>query len=163
MTPTILIDTREQTPLKFDLFPSEGATLPTGDYSVKGLEDTVMIERKSVSDLIGSLTSGRERFQREVQRMLAYRSRTLLIVGNGSAPMDIIKTHAYRSRVLPQAVLASLASIEAKGISIVTMGTPEAASQWIETLAFYAYRTQQAQAGNSKPPTPPELLARLVA
>jgi ERCC4-type nuclease len=85
-TLTILIDTREQAPLKFATFPTEPATLATGDYSVQGLEDSITIERKSISDLIGSLTSGRERFQREIQRMLAYRSRTLLIVGDGTDP-----------------------------------------------------------------------------
>ena len=88
--PTIIVDSREQTPLVFSLFASEVGTLQTGDYSLKGLEDSITIERKSIADLIGSLTSGRERFQREIQRMQAYRSRTLLIVGNGSDPIEAI-------------------------------------------------------------------------
>jgi len=35
-TPTIIIDTREQTPLLFANLTTERATLATGDYSVKG-------------------------------------------------------------------------------------------------------------------------------
>ena len=105
-SPILLIDTREQAPLSFTTFPSEVSTLPTGDYSVRGLEDTIAVERKSVSDLIGSLTSGRERFQREVQRMLAHRSRTLLIVGDGTDPKITIKDGHYRSQARPQSILA---------------------------------------------------------
>jgi len=44
-TPTILIDTREQTPLTFAHFPTERATLPTGDYSARGLETCFCVER----------------------------------------------------------------------------------------------------------------------
>lgn len=160
-TPTILTDSREQAPLKFTTFSTEISTLATGDYSVKGLEDTITVERKSVSDLIGSLTSGRERFQREIQRMLAYRSRTLLIVGDGSDPRITIKDGDYRSKATPQSVLASLTSIEAKGVAVKYSRDPEDAARWIERLVWYAWRTQQVAAGNGTPKTPPSILSNL--
>ena len=77
---TIITDSREQTPLIFTNFPTVTAGLPTGDYSIAGLEDDFCIERKSLSDLYGSLTSGRDRFMRELQRMRAYQFRRLLII-----------------------------------------------------------------------------------
>ena len=160
-SPTLLIDSREQTPLSFTNFTHEVSTLPTGDYSVKGLEDTITVERKSVSDLIGSLTSGRERFQREVQRMLAHRSRTLLIVGNGTDPRTTITDGDYRSQARPQSILASLASIEAKGVAVKYSPSPEDAARWIETLAWYSWRSQQIAAGNGTPKTPPSILSNL--
>jgi ERCC4-type nuclease len=44
-------------------------TLRTGDYSVIGLEDRIAIERKSLPDAYGSIGRGRDRFEREWQRM----------------------------------------------------------------------------------------------
>lgn len=83
---TILVDTREQLPLKFREFPSEITTLKTGDYSVRvgglDLRDVVAIERKSVADLVGSLGQGRERFERELARLARIRWRALVVEGD---------------------------------------------------------------------------------
>ena len=51
--PVLLVDTREQRPLRFSHLPAESATLYTGDYSVKGLEEYFAVERKSLADLAG--------------------------------------------------------------------------------------------------------------
>ena len=66
-----IVDTREQLPLNLDPLRTEPATLPTGDYSLKGLEHHVCIERKSLDDLLGCVGRDRERFERELHRMLA--------------------------------------------------------------------------------------------
>ena len=62
---TAIIDTREQQPLALELDTVPG-TLATGDYSVHGLEDLLTVERKSLDDLLGCMTSGRPRFEREL-------------------------------------------------------------------------------------------------
>jgi len=64
---TIAIDTREQRPYEFPR--AERMTLPTGDYSIVGLEDQVTVERKSKADAYGSLGQGRARFRREWERL----------------------------------------------------------------------------------------------
>jgi len=46
------------------------ATLQTGDYAIEG-HNGLCIERKSGSDLIGSVTYGNDRFRREHERMKA--------------------------------------------------------------------------------------------
>lgn len=62
---TILVDTREQLPL----FPScERKTLNVGDYTTKALFEKFHIERKSLSDLYGTLTKGNDRFKYELFR-----------------------------------------------------------------------------------------------
>ena len=68
----IIVDTREQSPYTFAAItpPPETtrATLRTGDYSLDGLQDKIAVERKSLSDFLGSVGSGRARFVRELER-----------------------------------------------------------------------------------------------
>jgi len=63
----IVTDTREQRPYRFS--KSITKTLKTGDYSIVGLEDQVAIERKSKEDAYSSLSHGRARFERELERL----------------------------------------------------------------------------------------------
>ena len=83
---TIIIDDREKEPYPFDNIPPlRGDTdnakptilairtidqrIPTGDYTIVGMEDRITIERKSLADLFGSLGGGRQRFKDEFERM----------------------------------------------------------------------------------------------
>ena len=67
-----VVDTREQCPLDLSPLTTVVGTLATGDYSVKGLVDVVAIERKSLSDLLGCIGQSRERFDKEIMRLLGY-------------------------------------------------------------------------------------------
>ena len=102
---TAIIDTREQRPLNLDL-ESEPGTLTTGDYSVKGLEDVLTVERKSLDDLVGCMTAGRGRFERELQRMKAYEFRCVVV----EADWDDLVKGRYRSRMQPAAATHTIAS-----------------------------------------------------
>ena len=69
----IIRDSREQCGFvfsgeRYNECTVEDGALVTGDYSLKGLEDKVAVERKELGDLIGCLCSGRERFARELLR-----------------------------------------------------------------------------------------------
>lgn len=66
---TIIIDSREQKKWPFQNVKVETAKLDTGDYSLKGYEDRITIERKSKVDLIQSVTHSRVRFEKEMQRL----------------------------------------------------------------------------------------------
>ncbi|NQU21949.1 MAG: hypothetical protein HQ567_11755 [Candidatus Nealsonbacteria bacterium] len=61
-TITAVIDTREQTPLDLSPLQTIPGTLATGDYSVRGLEHVVAVERKSLPDLLGCIGRDRSRF-----------------------------------------------------------------------------------------------------
>jgi DNA excision repair protein ERCC-4 len=153
MNPTILIDTREQTPLTFSKLENKMETLTTGDYSLSGFESSFAIERKTISDLIGSLTQGRERFMREIARMTGMKFCRLLIVGTRQE----IQAGDYRSQANPRAILASLAAIEAKGVPVVFAATASEAAALIESWAVYFYREQ------AKPFIPDGELRKLTA
>lgn len=78
----IRTDTREQLFLDFTKFrgvSSVRGTLKTGDYSIQGYEDQITFERKSVQDLVGTLTSGHTRFLREMERMRSFKAKYILI------------------------------------------------------------------------------------
>lgn len=79
---TILVDSREQLSLSFDKFRGVNTArkgLRTGDYSISGYEDVWTCERKSVSDLVGTLCQGHERFLREMERMRDFKVKYILI------------------------------------------------------------------------------------
>jgi ERCC4-type nuclease len=135
-SPIIIIDSREQTPLTFT-FPTVTAGLTTGDYSVAGLEYDFCIERKTLPDLYSSLTSGRNRFMRELHRMKAYPFARLLIIGSEHE----VEQGASRHRgVNPKSILHSLAAIEARGVPVVFSSSPANAAALIERWAFWRCR-----------------------
>ena len=79
--PTFIRDTREQRGWTFDGARCETGTLKTGDYSVKGLEETVAIERKSHADMYGTLNAVRRRarFAAELERASHFKFFALVI------------------------------------------------------------------------------------
>jgi len=99
----ILIDTREQLPYAFET-PSGTGTIPVGDYSIFGLENRIAIERKEVNDLIGCLTTGRERFEKELRQGKALDYFALVIEGSLS---DLAEGN-YRSQMNPKSAIQSL-------------------------------------------------------
>jgi ERCC4-type nuclease len=99
---TIVVDTREQLPYEFT-----GAVvkaLPSGDYSIRGLEDHIAIERKSKPDAYASLGRGRARFRREIER-LALLDYAAVVVEDTLA--GFLQRPPY-SKMNPQSAIASL-------------------------------------------------------
>lgn len=108
MKPTILIDRREQLPWGFpaDTFDVQPATLPTGDYSLLGFDQDVVIERKSTADLVSTLIHGRNRFIHELSRLAMFK--TAIIAAECDAAD--IEAHRYESDAAPASVLGMCAS-----------------------------------------------------
>ena len=81
-------------------------SLECGDYSVLGSESLVSIERKSLSDLLSSLTTDRTRFETELKRAkLLHR----FFVVCETCPEEILRGD-YRSKANPVAVWETLAA-----------------------------------------------------
>ncbi|MFH1266678.1 MAG: hypothetical protein ABIK89_13190 [Planctomycetota bacterium] len=99
-----VIDTREQIPLDLAPLQVTQGTLATGDYSVRGLEPFVAVERKSLPDRIGCVGVERERFDREVQRLLAYPVRALVV----EATWPDLEAGNWRSKVTSAAAIGSV-------------------------------------------------------
>ena len=77
----IYVDTREQKPLKFN-FNTQIQTLKYGDYAFSSAKKSAStyIERKSITDFIGTMSGGFERFKREVQRAKEDDSKLIVLV-----------------------------------------------------------------------------------
>jgi ERCC4-type nuclease len=85
----------------------EVATLSAGDYSLKGLEDQVSIERKSLPDTFGTFGQGRDRFERELERLSRLRFGAVVL----EADFDtIIFRPPARSQLKPKTVIRSMAA-----------------------------------------------------
>jgi len=71
---TVIKDTREQNGWSFNEYDKcngmELEALHTGDYTLKGFEEVVCVERKaSTLEIAGNLGKNKERFHKEMQRM----------------------------------------------------------------------------------------------
>ena len=136
-----ICDTREQLPICLHPLKVETATLATGDYSLKGLESHVCIERKSLDDLLGCVGRDRERFERELQRMLAYPVRCLLV----EATWADIELGQWRSKVTSSQAMGSLIGWAAIGIQIAMLGDHERAGQFASRLLYTVARRRYAE------------------
>ena len=147
--PVALVDTREQDPLPLlDNHPNwfsdeKRATLKTGDYTVEGMEELLVLERKSLPDLIACTVSDRRRFLANCERLAAFRWKAILVeatyedIKRGPEAFDI------PSDVHPNAVTGTLDAIEAKfGIPVIYTSTikdlaTERAASWLSKHFTY--------------------------
>jgi DNA excision repair protein ERCC-4 len=137
-----IIDTREQVPLDLTPLQSEAGTLSTGDYSVRGLEAIVAIERKSLSDLLGCIGGERERFDREVQRLLAYPVRALVVESSWAE----LEAGNWRGKITATATVGSCLGWIAAGLPIVMAGDHERAGRFVAKLLYTAARRRWREA-----------------
>lgn len=137
---TPIVDTREQTPVCLDpLGPAESGTLQTGDYTVKGLEDFIRIERKSLPDFWGCVGHERDRFNLEMGRMMGFPSAHLVIEGTIWDLENQDRGDGKKSKVSSSAAIGSLCrwSVSNK-VQIHFVGTHERAGVWIARLLWVA-------------------------
>lgn len=119
--PRVIVDTREQNPFAIHRLTSkEGVpvetvrgTLLVGDYSLDlpspqaGAAWWYAIERKSKPDLFSTLTTGRKRFQREVERAAEKRIRLDVVI---EATFEELFTSPPPSTVEPLTILRTIQS-----------------------------------------------------
>jgi ERCC4-type nuclease len=138
--PVAIVDTREQHPLSFRRFKGwfariEHRALRIGDYSVAGMEDSIVVERKDLADLIQSFTTNRRVFIDRLRRMRDY-PHSLLVV---TASLGEIKSeYPYRAanpNRITQSLIAVLAGL---GVPFICTETHELGE---EIVASYLYQT----------------------
>lgn len=136
--PCILVDTREQTPLRFsDSVTTERATLSVGDYSVAGASELVAIERKSLPDLVACCGPERDRFLDCMRRLREVPTRAVIV----EASLECVLAHAYRSRLLPQSVVGTVLAIHADyDVATIWAGDSRTAAQLVERLLLRVLR-----------------------
>jgi DNA excision repair protein ERCC-4 len=115
---TILVDTREQRPYTFcDIFtdkkdgrrPIEISTvrimLGSGDYAVTSSVEMAAVERKSLEDFCGTLTAGRDRFERELARLNALSMAWVVVEADFAS---LLRGELGRSEVCPKTLWRSV-------------------------------------------------------
>jgi DNA excision repair protein ERCC-4 len=139
---TAICDTREQCPL--DLLPlrSEPGTLATGDYSIKGLEHLIAVERKSAEDMLACIGRERERFDREVQRLLAFQVRAVVV----EAGWQFFERGGWRGNVTPNAAIGSLLGWITAGVPIVMAYDHARAGRFVSRILYTAARRRWREA-----------------
>ena len=79
----ILVDKQEKTPFSFpDGIETRRAHLVNGDYALEG-DGSFSIERKSLSDFLGTISSGWEQFEHEMYRMERFGTPIKIILVEG--------------------------------------------------------------------------------
>lgn len=135
--PTIIQDSREQTPWLFpSCYPVEVRAMTVADYSIKGFERRFAVERKSKADFISSIRPYNERdpedcklirddegkaiknmrqgwgrFERELLALDCFQ-RPFLIV---EAPYEDFEVGHYNGMMAPAAVCARIFALIARG------------------------------------------------
>jgi len=111
----IITDTREQKPLKFMKtgFIKDVVTekLDVGDYSIKGLQHKIAIERKSPIDLFGTLGKGHERFKRELERAKDHEFFAIVIEASFMAVQNKFFPMSHKSQMQGPVILKQLMTI----------------------------------------------------
>jgi len=126
---TIVIDTRERRKWSFpEHIPTITKTLLTGDYSILGLEDRITVERKSLTDLYGTVGRGRERFEKELERMRSFDYAEIVIEATWAR---IAFRPPKRTKLSPKTVLGSLNSFKQRYGVHVTAAGDRASAQWL--------------------------------
>ena len=107
--PTVVIDSAEHMGYTFERFANwfSGTVrkrLAVGDYTLLGMEEEVIVERKTVPDLVKSMIQERNDFIKKCERLSAFKKSCLVVEGS----LSDVKTPYEDSQSHPNAVLGSL-------------------------------------------------------
>lgn len=137
--PVLLVDTREQHPFDFSRFEAwfsgiEKRALRLGDYSIAGMEDICIVERKDLSDLVHSFTTERNVFVNRLRLMAEVPHRLLVI----DAAFSQVKSRYPHSGTDPNRITQSLIAVLA-GLEVPFLCT-ETHELGAEIVASYLYQ-----------------------
>jgi hypothetical protein len=151
----ILIDSREQTPWSWDESDAttEIAGLSCGDYALsidtevpkkRGALRPVRfaLERKSLEDFLGTISSGWERFQRELTRMENFPARIVIVEGNfwqvcfNEVDGKVLAPEHNHPQLRPAFVARMIAELAMMGVTVLLAGDAQLAAG----LAYRVFR-----------------------
>jgi ERCC4-type nuclease len=130
----VTVEDREHIPLDLNPLQTVSGHLKTSDYGLTHLPHECAVEWKAGTDLITSLTHGRDRLDGEVTRMLAYPCRCLVT----DWTWERIEAGDWRNDVSPKAIIGSLLGIQARGVPVIMAGSRERAGQLVARFLYIA-------------------------
>lgn len=138
---TVLVDTREQNPFSFARFRGwfagvEKRTLKLGDYSLDGLEEVCVVERKDLADLAHSLSTERRAFVMRLKQMSRVPHRLLVV----TAPLSQVKSPYAHSRVNPNQITQSLiAALAGWQVPFLCVDTHELGEEIVASFLYQVH------------------------
>lgn len=116
--PILIVDTREKEPWQFEGDDAFAGVLykklDGGDYSLQGLEDIIVIERKAtVDELFVNFTTNKERIKAEFERLAKHKFKILVVEETCDDVMNPYKYYINKKKInkknpkMPVAVVAS--------------------------------------------------------
>ena len=145
----ITIDTREQTPWSFPAFvETERGTLSAGDYALHG--DAWALERKSLDDFLGTVSTGWERFGRELDRMPWEMAKVVIVEADFAACCfratdsgAIVGPEHSHPMLSPSFAAMRIAELTMAGVAVLFAGNAGQAA----ALAYHLLRRRELEIG----------------
>jgi len=139
----VLQDTREQTPLFGTRLPKGlvlcSTNLKDGDYSLKGFENQLAIERKGISDLLSYCTVERDKTKAKMERFMKMEFVALVIESRES---DLYRPYLH-STISPEVVRQALVSFQVRYGIHVYIGSRENLSRYVLDVMIKYYRVKK--------------------
>lgn len=129
----IVVDTRERVPWSFqNVRVAAVRALPAGDYAVEGFETQVVVERKSLADLVTTVVRDLDRFRRELERL---QSADVAAVVIEASVDDVFDPKSYRSTIPGDALLRRVVALQVEfGVPFQFSGSRHRAVRFAELL-----------------------------
>ncbi len=136
----LVIDTREQAPYKPGGVPSITNKLDYGDYSIKGFENQVSIERKNLEDFYRSIGKDRERFKHMLERMQETEFKGLVIEAYED---EVLEPELSYSSIHSNSVYATITALEVNYNLHVYYGNRRDCENKLINWLVYFYRMKR--------------------
>ena len=142
--PAVVIDSSEHMGYTFGRFTNwfSGTIrkrLPTGDYTLLGMEKEIAVERKTLPDLVNSVIQERKNFITRCEKLSNFKKKCIVIEG----ALSSLKTPYRESQAHPNAVLGSIiAAQERWNIPLYFLDNFLLAEEFVASMLskYYAYR-----------------------
>lgn len=150
----VITDTREpkSTAWALDAYDSDRFVvsremLDAGDYSLKGFESQVVIERKTLDDFVSTVITDRERWREELRRILGktthegWHELSVYAAVVVEANLADVLNRKYRSAAHPNSVIGAALSCQMDfGIPVVWASGRHTAMAWSADFLARAHR-----------------------
>lgn len=133
---TVIIDTREQRPVDVSPLKSIRGTVPFGDYTIRGLEDYVGIERKSLQDLVQCVGRERTRFEKVLHKLQGLDVKAVVV----EATWKDLKDAKWYGKVTSSQVTGTILGWQNAGVPILLAGDAAGAGDAIARALYLAAR-----------------------
>ena len=146
---TLTVDTREPWPHPWarclpEHVQLERRKLDTGDFALAGLSDGAVVERKTVTDLLGCIGTGRDRFERELVRGSVLPGFVVVVEGHLS---DLL---AETRAIHPASIIGTVAAWQRRYCGFVFAGRQCCAAEF--AWRYLAGQVRDAERATTPPP-----------